>query len=83
MPPQTVGKFEFEFQSLTADEITVTENTVPAPPPAGFEALEPNSSIVALAQSKGVGLTLSKIDYIFDAASTYSPLCFLVMSTRS
>jgi hypothetical protein len=69
--PSTVGKFEFEFQSATADEITVTENAgaAAAAPPAGFEAIEPNSYTVALAVSKGAGLTLSKIDYIFDAAA--------------
>lgn len=70
--PSTVGKFEFEFQSAAADEVTVTENVgaAAAAPPAGFEAIEPNSYTVALAVSKGEGLTLSKIDYIFDAAST-------------
>ncbi|KAL6703974.1 hypothetical protein ACN47E_008912 [Coniothyrium glycines] len=67
--PSTVGKFEYEFQSATADEVTVTENTSPAAPPTGFEAIEPNSYVVALSQSKGAGLTLSKIDYIFDVAS--------------
>ncbi|KAH7134940.1 hypothetical protein B0J11DRAFT_595768 [Dendryphion nanum] len=67
--PSTVGSFEYEFQAATADSITVSENTAPAPPPAGFEAIEPNSYIVALAESKGAGLTLSKIDYIFDVAS--------------
>jgi hypothetical protein len=69
--PSTVGKFEFEFQSAAADEITVTENVgaAAAAPPAGFEAIEPNSYTVALGVSKGAGLTLSKIDYIFDAAA--------------
>ncbi|OAL07384.1 hypothetical protein IQ06DRAFT_300005 [Phaeosphaeriaceae sp. SRC1lsM3a] len=69
--PSTVGKFEFEFQGAAADEITVTENVggAAAAPPAGFEAIEPNSYTVALAVSKGAGLTLSKIDYIFDAAA--------------
>jgi hypothetical protein len=68
--PSTVGKFEFEFQSAAADEITVTENAggAAAAPPTGFEAIEPNSYTVALSVSKGAGLTLSKIDYIFDAA---------------
>jgi hypothetical protein len=68
--PSTVGKFEFEFQSAAADEVTVTENAgaAAAAPPTGFEAIEPNSYTVALSVSKGAGLTLSKIDYIFDAA---------------
>ncbi|KAF2712564.1 hypothetical protein K504DRAFT_499649 [Pleomassaria siparia CBS 279.74] len=65
-----VGSFEFEFQGAAADQLTVTENKTPAAPPAGFVAIEPSSFKVALAQSKGVGLTLSKIDYIFDTAST-------------
>jgi hypothetical protein len=71
--PSTVGAFEFEFQNDVADECTVTENVgaAAAAPPAGFEAIEPNSYTVALAVSKGEGLTLSKIDYIFDAAGTY------------
>lgn len=71
---QTVGSFEFEFQAAAADEVTVSENAAPAPPPAGFEAIEPNSYKVTLAQSKGVGLTLSKIDYIFDPASIFTPV---------
>ena len=69
--PSTVGKFEYEFQAAAADEVTVKENTAPGAPPTGFEAIEPNSYIVSLAQSKGAGLTLSKIDYIFDPASMY------------
>ncbi|KAL5113460.1 hypothetical protein ACEQ8H_008652 [Pleosporales sp. CAS-2024a] len=69
--PSTVGKFEFEFQSAAADEVTVTENAgaAAAAPPTGFEALEPNSYKVALSVSKGAGLTLSKIDYIFDTTA--------------
>jgi hypothetical protein len=70
-PIQTVGAFEFEFQSATADTVTVTENKTPAAPPTGFELLETSSYQVALATSKGVGLTLSKIDFVFDAASEY------------
>ena len=73
----TVGNFEFEFQGAAADEVTVSENAAPAPPPAGFEALEANSFVVSLAQSKGVGLTLSKIDYIFDTASTLMDVLIL------
>ncbi|KAJ4373400.1 hypothetical protein N0V83_003695 [Neocucurbitaria cava] len=68
--PSTVGKFEYEFQAATADEVTVTEKSRGSKQaPAGFEAIEPNSYVVSLAQSKGVGLSLSKIDYIFDTAS--------------
>jgi hypothetical protein len=37
--------------------------------PAGFEFLETSSYTVALGVSKGEGLTLSKIDYIFDTAA--------------
>ncbi len=47
----------------------VTENKTPAAAPAGFEAIEPSSFKVGLGVSKGAGLTLSKIDYIFDPAS--------------
>lgn len=67
--PSTVGSFEYEFQAAAADEVTVSENAAPAPPPTGFEAIEPSSYIVSLAQSKGAGLTLSKIDYIFDTTA--------------
>ena len=66
-----MGKFEYEFQATAADEIKVTENKTPGAPPAGFEAIEPNSYVVSLAKSKGAGLTLSKIDYIFDATGTF------------
>lgn len=41
----------------------------PATSSTGFEAIEPNSYIVSLAQRRCAGLTLSKIDYIFDAAA--------------
>ncbi|KAF2272412.1 uncharacterized protein EI97DRAFT_461930 [Westerdykella ornata] len=64
-----VGAFEYEYQAANADEVTVSENKSPAAPPAGFEAIEPSSFKITLAQSKGAGLTLSKIDYIFDPAS--------------
>lgn len=76
---QTVGAFEFEFQSATADTVTVTENKTPAAPPAGFELLETSSYQVALATSKGAGLTLSKIDFVFDAASEYSPTAYTLV----
>ena len=45
---------------------TVVENLTPAAPPAGFAAIEPASFQVSLAASAGAGLTLSKIDYVFD-----------------
>ncbi|KAG4439910.1 hypothetical protein IFR05_004585 [Cadophora sp. M221] len=64
-----IGKFEFEFQGKAADALTVTENKTPAAPPAGFVAVEPSSFQVALGVSKGAGLTLSKIDYIFDGTN--------------
>ncbi len=51
--------------------LKVTENKTPAAPPAGFVAIEPSSFKVALGVSKGKGLTLAKIDYIFDAASRF------------
>ncbi|KAH7419480.1 hypothetical protein BKA64DRAFT_737655 [Cadophora sp. MPI-SDFR-AT-0126] len=64
-----IGAFEFEFQSKAADELTVNENKTPAAPPAGFVAVEPSSFQVALGVSKGAGLTLSKIDYVFDGTN--------------
>ncbi|CZT41089.1 uncharacterized protein RSE6_00774 [Rhynchosporium secalis] len=67
--PSAIGKFEFEFQGPVADELTVIENKIPAAPPARFVAIEPSSYQVALGVSKGAGLTLSKIDYIFDPAN--------------
>ncbi|EKD19929.1 hypothetical protein MBM_01881 [Drepanopeziza brunnea f. sp. 'multigermtubi' MB_m1] len=65
-PQSAIGRFEFEFKSKTADELTVNENKTPAAAPAGFEHIEPSSFQVALGVSRGVGLTLAKIDYIFD-----------------
>ncbi|KAI9051539.1 hypothetical protein LZ554_004585 [Drepanopeziza brunnea f. sp. 'monogermtubi'] len=65
-PQSAIGRFEFEFKSKTADELTVTENKTPAAAPAGFEHIEPSSFQVALGVSRGVGLTLAKIDYMFD-----------------
>src|SRR5262245_21148963 len=67
---QAIGAFEYEFQAATGDTLTVSENKAPSPPPSGFVAIEPSSFKVALTNSKGAGLTLSKIDYQFDAASS-------------
>jgi len=51
--------------------LTVTENKTPAAPPAGFKAIDPSSYKIAL--SKGAdGLTLQKVDYVFDIAGESS-----------
>lgn len=73
MLPKTNGRFEVEFQNQDARVLTVTENTNPAPPPAGFVALEPVSYVVAL-EGGSNGLTLQKIDYIRNANSSSSYL---------
>ncbi|KAF2641156.1 hypothetical protein P280DRAFT_548911 [Massarina eburnea CBS 473.64] len=66
----TVGSFEFEFSNKVADQVTVAENQAPTgTAPTGFEFLEKSTYAVSLGTSKGVGLTLSKIDYIFDTTS--------------
>ncbi|PVI01028.1 hypothetical protein DM02DRAFT_706685 [Periconia macrospinosa] len=65
----TVGSFEFEFQSAEADTLTVTEKEPGGVAPAGFDFVEQNAFDVALAISEGQGLMLSKIDFVFDAAS--------------
>lgn len=46
----------------------MNENKTPAAPPAGFKALEPSSFRINLAEG-GDGLTLQKVDYIFDVTS--------------
>lgn len=46
----------------------VTENKTPAPPPAGFVAIDPSSFIVVRDGSNDA-IPLQKIDYIFDATS--------------
>lgn len=78
---QTTGSFEYEYQAAAADSITVSENKTPGTAPTGFEFLEPSTFKVALAQSKGEGLTLSKIDFIFDAAGKLIQIFYIIFYT--
>ncbi|KAF0329555.1 putative accumulation-associated protein [Colletotrichum asianum] len=64
-PPGKNGRFEVEFQNAIGRTLTVTENRAPAPPPAGFTAVEAVSFKVNLAEG-AQGMTLSKIDYILN-----------------
>lgn len=66
-----VGALEVEFKNTAGRTLTVTENKTPAAPPAGFQALEPSSFKINLAEGADA-LTLQKVDYIIDAASKYS-----------
>ncbi|RSL38059.1 hypothetical protein CEP53_015214, partial [Fusarium sp. AF-6] len=68
-PPGENGVFEVEFQNAEDRTLTVTQNTSPAAPPAGFRAVEPVSFIIDLAEGTE-GLTLQKVDYILNANST-------------
>lgn len=72
---QATGALEVEFQDVDANELTVTENKTPAAPPTGFKAIDPSSYKIALAQGAD-GLTLQKVDYIFDITSMFSPFDF-------
>lgn len=65
-----VGALEVEFQNTEGRTLTVTENKTPAAPPTGFQALEPSSFKIDLAEGAD-GLTLQKVDYVIDAASKY------------
>ena len=72
---QATGALEVEFQDVDANELTVTENKTPAAPPTGFKAIDTSSYKIAL--SKGAdGLTLQKVDYIFDVTSKFSAFDF-------
>jgi hypothetical protein len=71
---KAIGLFEVEFQGAEARSVVVTENKTPAAPPAGFAAIEPSSYKVQIGGGATAGLTLQKIDYIFDANSKVSPL---------
>lgn len=66
-----VGALEVEFQNAEGRTLTVTENKTPAAPPAGFQALEPSSFKINLAEGADA-LTLQKVDYVIDPASKYS-----------
>lgn len=66
-----VGSLEVEFKNAAGRTLTVTENKTPAAPPAGFQALEPSSFKINLAEGADA-LTLQKVDYVIDAASKYS-----------
>ncbi|KFZ06270.1 hypothetical protein V501_07550 [Pseudogymnoascus sp. VKM F-4519 (FW-2642)] len=63
-----VGSLEVEFKNAAGRTLTVTENKTPAAPPAGFQALEPSSFKINLAEGADA-LTLQKVDYVIDAAS--------------
>ncbi|KAF6765502.1 hypothetical protein DFP72DRAFT_797982 [Ephemerocybe angulata] len=67
----TVGSLEVEFQDKNTNTLTVTENKAPAKNsvPAGFAFLDPVTYKIALEKS-AAGLTLQKVDFIFDPAST-------------
>lgn len=63
---QAIGAFEVEFQDKNANTLTVTENKKPAgAAPTGFSFLDTSSYKIALAKG-AKGLTLQKVDYIFD-----------------
>ncbi|KAK2759046.1 hypothetical protein FQN54_003145 [Arachnomyces sp. PD_36] len=63
-----VGALEVEFQNNVGRTLTVTENKAPAAPPAGFQALEPSSFQINLAEG-AQGLTLQKVDYVLDVTN--------------
>ncbi|KAH0836052.1 hypothetical protein AYO21_02693 [Fonsecaea monophora] len=67
-PPSAIGSLEIEFKNRDGRTLNVRENKTPAPPPTGFVALEPSSFIVNLAGGTQ-GLTLQKVDYIFNVAN--------------
>ncbi|KIW84355.1 hypothetical protein Z517_03605 [Fonsecaea pedrosoi CBS 271.37] len=67
-PPSAIGSLEIEFKNRDGRTLNVRENKTPAPPPTGFVALEPSSFIVSLAGGTQ-GLTLQKVDYIFNVAN--------------
>ncbi|KAF6755106.1 hypothetical protein DFP72DRAFT_811993 [Ephemerocybe angulata] len=66
----TVGALEVEFQDKNTNTLTVTENKAPAKNsvPAGFAFLDPVTYKIAL-EKRAAGLTLQKVDFIFDTAS--------------
>lgn len=66
-----VGTLEVEFKNTEGRTLTVTENKTPAAPPAGFQALEPSSFKINLAEGADA-LTLQKVDYVIDPASENS-----------
>ncbi|KAH9884868.1 hypothetical protein F4778DRAFT_523024 [Xylariomycetidae sp. FL2044] len=66
MPPNDVGAFEVEFADVDANSFTVTENTAPAAPPAGFTLADASSYIVQFTGSVDA-ITQGQIDYIGNA----------------
>lgn len=65
-PPGVNGALEVEFQNQQGRVLMVVENPNPAPPPAGFVAVEPVSYQISLAGGSQ-GLTLQKVDFVFNA----------------
>ncbi|KAF4623788.1 hypothetical protein D9613_001384 [Agrocybe pediades] len=63
-----VGSLEIEFQDDKANTLTVTENKTPGKAPAGFTLLDPLTYRIELKDGAD-GLTLQKVDYIFDPNS--------------
>jgi len=66
---QQVGALEIEFSNADGRTLVVSENKTPAPPPAGFTALEKSSFIVNLSGGSADNLTVSGVDFIGDPAS--------------
>lgn len=66
---QQVGTLEIEFSNADGRTLVVSENKTPAPPPAGFAALEKSSYIVKLSGGSADNLTVSAVDFIGDPAS--------------
>ncbi|KAK2786191.1 hypothetical protein FQN52_007937 [Onygenales sp. PD_12] len=66
--PFAVGALEVEFQNQEGRTLTVTENKTPAAPPTGFVAIEPSSFQINLTEGAD-GLTLQKVDYVFDVTN--------------
>ncbi|EPE02568.1 accumulation-associated protein [Ophiostoma piceae UAMH 11346] len=68
--PGVVGALEVEFSNADGRSLKVKEVTEPGSPPAGFALLEPVAYKIKVKGGSAKNLTLSKVDYIQNAAST-------------
>ena len=68
--PGVVGALEVEFSNADGRSLKVKEVTNPGSPPAGFALLEPVAYKIKVKGGSANNLTLSKVDYIQNTAST-------------
>ncbi|ETN39814.1 uncharacterized protein HMPREF1541_06040 [Cyphellophora europaea CBS 101466] len=67
-PGNVAGEFEAEYNGTAANAITVTQNSSPVPPPAGFLFVDPTTFVVSTQDATDPATDTVKIDYFYSEA---------------